>query len=152
MRFVYYDYGGAHTSVTAACIHTGKLNTNKLPAKEDLMAMPFLDKTTPDDFGKFKLIGHDKNGNEVYSLGTKNSHMGSLLDDLASMEGVANQYMFLCTSPYVNNVLRIGGFLSRAVSLPAIGRPLVVTGLRKAFPTLCTFVETARIKQEGKKS
>ncbi len=113
------------------------------------MNMPYLDKTTPEDFGKIKPIGTDKNGNEIYSLGTKVSRLGNLLDDLAGLQGIANQYVFLCTSPYVNNVLRVGGWLSRSASLPSLGRPLVVSGLRKAFPALCSFVETARLKQEG---
>ena len=146
-RIVYFDYGGSHTSVTAACIHAGKLDPNKLPSGDDLMAMPYLDKTTPDNFGNIKHIGTDNQGNEIYSLGTKSSHLGNILDDIADLHGVSDQYLFLCTSPYVNNVLRIGGWLSRSVSLPFLGRPLVVNGLRTAYSALCSFVETARLKE-----
>ena len=146
-RIVYFDYGGSHTSVTAACIHAGKLNPNKLPSSDDLMAMPYLDKTTPNDFGNIKHIGTDNQGNEIYSLGTKSSHLGYMLDDIADLHGVSDQYLFLCTSPYVNNVLRVGGWLSRSISLPFLGRPLVLSGLRKAYPALCSFVETARLKE-----
>jgi hypothetical protein len=113
------------------------------------MEMPFLDKTTPEDFGKIKFIGDDNKGNKIYSLGTKYSKMGELLKDIAKLQGVEDQYMFVCTSPYVNNTLRIGGWLSRAVSLPAIGRPLVVRGLKMAYTALCSFVETNAIKLKG---
>lgn len=146
-RIVYFDYGGSHSSVTAACIHTGKLDPGKIPDKDAFMDMPYLDKTTPEDFGKIKHIGTDKAGNEVYSLGTKVSKLGSMLDDMASVQGIANQYHFLCTSPYVNNVLRVGGWLSRSASLPSLGRPLVVSGLKKAYPALCSLVETTYLKQ-----
>jgi len=148
-QIVYFDYGGSHSSVTAACIHAGKLDPNKIPNKDELMEMPYLDKTNSEDFGKIKHIGTDKDGNEIYSLGTKVSQLGSMLDDMALLQGVSDQYLFLCTSPYVNNVLRVGGWLSRSASLPALGRPLVVSGLRKAYPALCSFVETTHLRQGG---
>ena len=146
---MYFDYGGSHTSVTAACIHAGKLDPNKLPNSDDLMEMPYLDKTTPEDFGKIKHIGTDKNSNEIYALGTKGSQLRNLLDDMASLQNVSDQYLFLNTSPYVNNVLRVGGWLSRSASLPSLGRPLVMSGLRKTYPALCLLVETAYLKQTG---
>ncbi|MDD3363785.1 MAG: DUF3189 family protein [Syntrophomonas sp.] len=114
---VYFDYGGSHTSVTAACIHVGKLDPNKLPNSDDLMEMPYLDKITPKDFGKIKHIGTDKNENEIYALGTKGSQLGNLLDDMASSQGISDQYLFLCTSPYVNNVLRVGGWWSPVLKM-----------------------------------
>jgi len=149
-NIVYFDYGGSHTSVTAACIHAGKLDPGKVPTGDDLMEMPYLDKTTPKDFGRIKHIGTDKDGNEIYALGTKSSsQLGNLLDDLVSFQAVSNQYSFLDTSPYVNNVLRVGGWLSRSASLPALGRPLVVMGLKNAYPALCSLVERVHVKQEG---
>lgn len=148
-HIVYYDYGGSHTSVTAAAIHAGRLNPDELPTVDSLMAIPYLDKTTPEDFGKIKHIGTDKNGNEIYALGTKISKHLDFLDDMTSLLGVSDLYVFYNTSPYVNNVLRIGGWLSRSASLPALGRPLVVSGLREAYPSLCSLVERSKFKQEG---
>lgn len=114
------------------------------------MQLPYLDKTTPEDFGRIKRIGTDKDGNEIYALGMKTSHSGNLLIDLANLQGISNQYQFIDTSPYVNLVLRIGGWLSRSASLTFIGRPLVISGLKKAYPYLCSLVEIARIKEEGR--
>lgn len=148
-HIVYYDYGGSHTSVTAAAVHTGRLPSDKLPSGDDLMAVPYLDKTTPEDFGKLKHIGTDKNGDQIYALGTKISRHLELLGDMAGLLDVSNQYVFLNTSPYVNNVLRVGGWLSRSVSLPALGRPLVVSGLRDAFPALSSMVERVKLQQKG---
>lgn len=102
------------------------------------MDMPYLDKTTAEDFGKFKLVGTDDYGNEIYSLGTRDSNSGNLLEDLARIQGLSDEYVFISTSPYINMVLRIGGWLSRSASLPILGRPLVIKGLRQAFPQLCS--------------
>lgn len=114
-----------------------------------MMEMPYLDKTTPDDFGKIKHIGNDHEGNEIYALGTKQSDSGNLLHDLANLQGVSDQYLFLSTSPFVNITLRIGGWLSRSMSLPSLGRPLVISGLRQTFPDLCTLVRNSHAKQGG---
>lgn len=148
-HIVYFDYGGSHTSVTAAAIQVGKLKPDTLPTGEDLMAIPYLDKTVPEDFGKIKPMGTDANGNEVYVLGTKSSQLENCLNDMAYLQSISDQYSFVNTSPYVNNVLRVGGWLSRSASLPALGRPLVKYGLRIAYPSICSLVEKACLKQEG---
>jgi hypothetical protein len=148
-HIVYFDYGGSHTSVTAAAIHAGKLKPGKLPTGDELMAIPYLDKTIPEDFGKIQHMGTDDNGNEIYKLGTKSSQLEHLLNDMASLQNISDQCSFVNTSPYVNNILRVGGWLSRSASLPTVGRPLVMIGLRNAYPTLCSLVERTQLKQEG---
>jgi hypothetical protein len=75
------------------------------------MAMPYFDKTSAEDFGKLKLVGTDDYGNEIYSLGTQDNNLGNLLEDLASIQGLSDQYVFISTSPYINMILRIGGWL-----------------------------------------
>jgi hypothetical protein len=147
-RIVYFDYGGAHSSVVAACIHAGRLDPENLPSGDKLMKMPYLDKTTPEDFGKIKHIGNYQ-GDEIYSLGTKYSDSGNLLNDMANLQGVSDQYQFVITSPYVNWTLRIGGWLSRSASLPSLGRPLVISGLRQAYPELCSLVKNTQANQGG---
>ncbi len=144
-HIVYYDFGGSHSSVTAAAVHTGRLTPNQVPSSDDLMALPYLDKTSPGDFGKFKYFESDAQGNAVYVLGTKSSHAGNLLKDLVNIMGIADQYLFLDTIPYVNNTLRVGGWLSRAASLPSLGRPLVMIGLKQAYAKLCAFVNKANL-------
>jgi hypothetical protein len=104
------------------------------------MAMPYFDKTSAEDFGKLKLVGTDDYGNEIYSLGTQDNNLGNLLEDLASIQGLSDQYVFISTSPYINMILRIGGWLSRSASLPFLGRPLVIKGLRQSYPQLCSLL------------
>lgn len=114
------------------------------------MEMPFLDKTEPEDFGRIKHIGTDQHGNEIYSLGTRASYSGQLFEDLAALQGVSDQYQFWSTSPYVNNILRIGGWLSRSASLPSLGRPLVISGLKKAYPGISSLVNKVNTGLGGK--
>lgn len=109
------------------------------------MALPYLDKTSPEDFGKFKYFESDVQGNAIYTLGTKSTNADALLKNLVNIMGVSDQYLFLNTSPYINNTLRIGGWLSRAASLSSIGRPLVMIGLKQAYAKLCAFVNKANL-------
>lgn len=148
-KVVYFDYGGSHTSVLAACIHAGKLTPDQGPDTKALMDLPYLDKTTPEDFGKIKYIGTDEKGHEIYSLGTKSLKPGPILKDLAELQGISDQFAFFRTTTMVNNILRVGGFLSRSASLPSIGRPLVMSGLKKSYPQVCRFVEQVRFNLGG---
>lgn len=147
-RIVYFDYGGSHSSVVAACVHAGKLAPDHLPGADELMEMPYLDKTTPEDFGKIKHVGSDQE-NEIYALGMKHSDSGNLLNNLADLQEISDQFLFIGTSPYVNMTLRLGGWLSRSVSLPSWGRPLVIKGLQQAYPELCSLVKETKAKLGG---
>lgn len=145
IKFVYFDYGGSHSSVLAANIHAGNLKAEKIPSSDELMKLPFFDKTTPDDFGKLYFIGRDEKGNDIYILGSQNSNFEPVLRNLAALLELDKDFVFVCTMPYVNPVLRIGGFLSRRLSMPLVGRPLVLLGARWAFPYLAGLVEKTRI-------
>lgn len=135
--------------MVAACVHLGKLTPDQTPTGKELMNLPYLDKTTPDDFGTIRHMGTDRDGNEVYVLGTKNANSGNLLQGLADLQQIAEQFVFLGTMPFVNNPLRLGGWLSRAASLPALGRPLVIKGLQQSYPKICSFVEETRVNLGG---
>lgn len=143
IKVIYFDYGGSHSSVVAANIHAGKLDPPKTPPIEEIINLPDFDKTTPDDFGKIRRVGTDADGNDVYVLGTKSSNFGNLLTGLVEAQGIAERFRFVDTLPLVNNWLRIGGWLSRSLSLPALGRPLIRIGILQAYPKLVTLVREA---------
>ncbi|MGE5381261.1 MAG: DUF3189 family protein [Methylocystaceae bacterium] len=141
---MFYDYGGSHTSIVAANLLTGHLNDD-LPSGKELMALPLFDKTTPRDFAVFQYNGEDKSGNPVYTLGTKSGTYGYALAALTKLMDAEERFMHVGTMPCLNNTLRIGGFLSRSLNLPFIGRPLVIIGLRKAFPKLRALVKHLQV-------
>lgn len=110
------------------------------------MEIPLFDKTIKEDFGKMQYIGVDELGNEIYLIGTKNSNFGSTIHDLAELLEVSSKYIFIGTMPYVNLILRIGGFLSRGLSKPSLGRPLVYKGAKAAYPGLVSLVERTKLQ------
>lgn len=148
IKFVYYDYGGSHSSVLAANIHANNISKS-IPTNEVLDDLPLFDKTEPEDFGHMKYIGQDENNNEVYLLGTKHSDFTSAIEGIASLMGLSNEFIFVGTMPYVNNILRTGGFISRGLSIPFIGRPFVYRGAKDAFPALVSLVDRVKLENIG---
>jgi len=143
IQVIYFDYGGSHSSVVAAHIHAGKLGSPETPPIEEIINLPYFDKTTPDDFGKIRRVGTDADGNDIYVLGTKNGNSGGLLSGLVDTQNLTDKFRFVDTMPYVNMWLRIGGWLSRGLSLPALGRPLIRIGIMQAYPKLVSLVRDA---------
>nr|WP_296864382.1 DUF3189 family protein [Thermosyntropha sp.] len=143
---MYFDYGGSHSSVLAANIHAGKLEKGKVPSKEDMMKLPLFDKTTPDDFGRIYYVGSDQKGNEIYILGTQNSNFEPALRSLTALMELDKEFVLVCTMSYVNVVLRLGGFLSRRMSCPLLGRPFVIWGSKLAFPHLEKLTEIVKLE------
>lgn len=148
MNIVFYDYGGSHSSIVAANLLTGHLK-EELPSGDKLMALPLFDKTTPKDFAVFHYTGEDKSSNPVYTLGTKSGTYGYALAALTKLMDAEERFMHVGTMLCLNNILRIGGFLSRSLNLPFIGRPLVIAGLRKAYPKIKALVKHLETKLEG---
>jgi hypothetical protein len=143
MNVIYFDYGGSHSSVLAANIHAGKFDSPKTPPVQEIMNLPYFDKTKPDDFGKIRRVGTDAEGNNIYVLGTKSSNSGGFLTSLIEARNLTDKFRLINTMPYVNTWLRIGGWLSRSLSLPWLGRPLIMIGIKKAYPELKTMVREA---------
>jgi hypothetical protein len=148
MNVVFYDYGGSHTSIVAANLLTGHLKED-LPSGHELMALPLFDKTIPRDFAVFHFNSEDNLGNRVYTLGTKSGTYGYALAALTKLMDAEERFIHVGTMPCLNNILRIGGFLSRSLNLPFLGRPLVIIGLRKAYPKLLALVKHLQGKLEG---
>ncbi|MGI6413728.1 MAG: DUF3189 family protein [Syntrophomonadaceae bacterium] len=145
MKIVYFDFGGSHSSVLAANIHTGQIGTTP-PFKEQIMALPYFDKTTPSDFGKLKYVGDDPQDNQVYALGTKQSDCLNVLEGLVDLMEIGDRFVFADTMPYVNLTMRIGGWISRALALTSIGRPIVLQGTKDIFPHLVGLVERTKLQ------
>jgi hypothetical protein len=143
IKVIYFDYGGSHSSVVAAHIHAGKLDSPETPPIEKIINLPCFDKTTQDDFGKIRRVGIDADGNDIYVLGTKNGNSGGLLSGLVDTQNLTDKFRFVDTMPCVNMWLRIGGWLSRGLSLPALGRPFIRIGILEAYPKLVSLVREA---------
>lgn len=149
MRVIYACYGGAHSSPVAAALHLGRLARDRVPSADELMQLDLYDKTTKEQHGDLMQLGTDRWKNDIYVLGrgpSGRSMERAVLSGMRLAGAKGDDVKFVNTLVTVNMWMRIGGFLSRAVKLVRIGRPLVIYGTRKAFPDLVRVVE--QVEQE----
>jgi len=147
-KIIYHCYGGAHSSVTAAAIHLGKLPAEKTPSDEELMSLNLFDRLTKDGHGQLHFAGVDEWQNQIYSVGCRNvgKAMERLLSGVAEMFAQKDQLIFVDTLHCVTMKMRIGGYISRQLGLIKIGRPIVLQGTQEAYPQLVALV--TRIRNE----
>lgn len=148
MIVIYHCFGGSHSSVTAAALHLGLIGKDHPPTMNELMALPYFDKTEDEDFGSIRFMGVDEYGNGVYVLGKKSlgNRYSNILHGIADIMGVADQVLAVNTMTSVNWVMKIGGFISRRAGIVSVGRPIVGVGTREAFLALVNLVEITRLK------
>lgn len=136
MKIIYNCYGGAHSSVVVGYIHCGLIDSNSPPTKQQLMSLSYYDSQRNEDHGILQFLGNDSYGNEIYSVGleTQRKFAKECLKNISGIMGIDNTtYVMVDTIAAVNWYMRIGGFLSRALGLTQIGRPLVIYGTQRAF-------------------
>ncbi|MGI5921399.1 MAG: DUF3189 family protein [Syntrophomonadaceae bacterium] len=148
MKIIYHCFGGSHSSVTAAALHLGLLEKHRPPTQDELMSLPYYDKTSNNDFGRIHFMGVDEYGNEVYVLGKKSlgDRFSHILTGVAEILGEANQIIVVNTMDRVNLSMKLGGFTSRRMGISFLGRPVVVRGTKNAFFDLVNLVEITRLK------
>ena len=151
MKIVYHCFGGSHSSVSAAALHLGLLDRGRIPTEEELMRVPYYDKTTDADFGSIRYMGTDEAGNDIYVFGKKtfNNRYSALLMGIARILGEQQQLVMIDCMNRVNWSMKIGGFTSRRLGLTFVGRPIVSWGTRQAFAQLVNLVEITRMKTLG---
>lgn len=155
VRIVYTCYGGAHSSPVAAAVHLGMLPRDRVPTGKALLELGFFDKATRSDHGVARLLGADSEGNQVYFLGRGEGGESVIraVRSGARIAGLAaDDILFVDTLVAVNLWMRIGGFISRALGLVRIGRPIVIFGTRRAFYNLVRIVEgvEARLRTQAR--
>lgn len=153
MKIIYNCYGGSHSSVVVGYIHCGLLDKNKVPTRQQLMSLSYFDSQRKEDHGILQYLGKDKDNNEIYSVGLEsNREFGKeCLKNVSSIMGINPEgYIMVDTISSVNWFMRIGGFLSRALGLISIGRPLVIYGTQRAFFNLVKITEKTLLEVKGK--
>ena len=148
MKIIYHCFGGSHSSVTAAALHLGLLNKYSLPTGEDLMKLPYYDKTSDADFGSIRYMGTDEFDHEVYVLGKKSlgDRYSSILMGVAQLLHKQDQLLLVNCTGVLNWSMKLGGFTSRRMRLVSIGRPVVSWGTQQAYRRLVSLVEVTRLR------
>jgi len=149
LHVIYHCYGGAHSSVTAACIHAGLIKDDKIPTAEELMKLPYYDQQVAKDHGYIRYIGNDEFENQIYITSKHNlgKDYETIMRSIASISEIQNdQLVFVDTMPYVNLLMVIGGYLSRHLGIVKIGRPIVIKGTQLSFNNFSQLVNIIKTK------
>lgn len=149
MIIIYYCFGGTHSSVLSAAIHTGRLPLDRVPLAEEITNLPYFDQISGYRIGTPFYFGNDESGNSIYILGTGKARKMVLnaLKSLMEIEGIPPEEIYLeNTLKNINLVVRVGGFLSRGLGLVFPGRNLTVYGLQRAYFRFVRDVK--RVKRE----
>lgn len=149
MKIIYHCYGGAHSSVTAAAIHLGVFPENRVPTREEFLAVPFYDCQEADEHGHFFFMGQDEAGHEVFLI-ARRSRPRVLENIFAGMAGIfsipPDDYCLVNVMGKVNLTMKLGGFLSRRWGVVRVGRPIVTLGTQAAYFQMVKLVQ--RVKRE----
>lgn len=144
MKIVYHCYGGAHASPTAAAIHLGILSSNHRPTFTELLKVPRFDSICSWEHGKLFRAGVDIDGNEIYTMGRRNSPdlVIKLLREFSKLNGEdPNALYFVNCVQLLNPFMVTGGYSSRSLGLVWFGRPVVTFGTILSFPILVRIVQ-----------
>lgn len=147
LKVIYFCWGGAHSSVTAAAIHLGHLPSEGRATRQAILAAPRFDQSTTADCGRLILMGVDGDGNEVYTIGLGSQHrrFKYMLQSALHLVGASkSEYRLVNCLPCVNLATRIGGFFSRSLGVIWLGRPLVAWGVMRSYNNYTQLVHKIR--------
>lgn len=144
MKVIYHCYGGAHSSVTAANIHLGRLPVDRVPLYDEIAGQNFFDRQRVADTGKIIFMGKDAQGNDIYVVGRRSRPY--LLENVVSglseiFEINSENYIMADVSTCVSLTMKLGGFMSRRMGLVALGRPIVTWGTKRNYKRLLAEVD-----------
>ncbi|HIE13558.1 MAG TPA: DUF3189 family protein [Desulfotomaculum sp.] len=145
MDIIYHCYGGTHSSVLAAALHTGVISHRRPPEGDRLINLPFLDTQDGGNHGRLYFFGKDEHGNKVYILGRRRD-VEALTLVLNGALNEAQRVLLVNALPCVPLLLKLGGYISRRLKLARVGRPLVCAGLRRAYPCLHELVYRVKLE------
>ncbi len=148
MKIIYHCFGGSHSSVLAAALHLQMIDKARPPSADDMMRLPYFDKTGADDFGIIRYMGQDESGNEIYVLGKKDlgARCSLMINGVARLLGAGDKVITVDCKSRLNIFMMMGGFISRRLGFPRLGRPILFYGTQKAFYRLVNLVEITRLK------
>lgn len=132
----------------AAALHLSLISKDHIPTEDELVAIPYYDKTIDADFGSLRFMGIDSFKNEVYVLGKKSmgDRYSRLLMGIAEILGHGDDVLAVNCMNRVNLAMKLGGFSSRRMGAVFLGRPVLVRGSQKAFMELVNLVENTRLR------
>lgn len=148
MKIIYHCFGGAHSSVTAASLHLGWLPKDRLPTTEELKALPYFDRPIGQDHGNIRFMGRDEFDNDIYVIGRRNESrvFENMTYGLVQVFGLSeDNFKLVNVMPYVNWRMVVGGYSSRKLKITAIGRPIIIAGVKYAYWQIVSLVQKVKV-------
>ncbi len=139
MKIVFFGYSGVHTATIAAAVYLEKLSIREKTLR--ISEIPF--------FGsreiKYKLLFHgvDREGNQVYSIGTGNEmilvpkFVHSFLD---IYHIPSSELIFINTLMPVGKITKIGEYLI-SIGICSLGNFFVQKGVIRDLPALANYIQ-----------
>jgi len=157
MIFIYNCYGGTHSSSLAAAVHLGKLSSDRIPSRDEVLNVNYFNRLTYKDMGRIIFRGKDNDGNKVFTVGRGTSRvlipcMKNLINLLCDECGLDEKLILSNMSPTVPFLMTMGGFFSRGLGVDSIGVPLLVAGARQSFKKVVAIVNNTKesaLKMDG---
>ncbi len=147
MKIIYHCFGGSHSSVLAAGIHLELLPSNRVPSAREILDLAYFDTQQSFQHGQFQFMGKDKFGNEIYTIGRQS--LGDIFEPMLTglaeiLQIPSSEFLLVNTLPAVNFPMKLGGFLSRALKVIWIGRPLVLLGVQHSYFKFVNLVNSVK--------
>lgn len=152
MYILYHDYGGTHSAIVAANMHLNQLPMDHVPDKDTIRSLPLYDQLTPNDHGRIINMGTDEYGNTVSIIGVENKEnmvIPAIKDMYFELRKTLEDFLEIDTSSSVNVTMKIGGFISRSLRIPAVGQPLVLYGTQEAYMDIAQIVKNAKTVEQS---
>ena len=157
MIYIYFCYGGTHSSCLAAAYHLKLLDEKREPTKEEILSTPLFNQLVYGNIGELFYHGKDEAGDLVYTVGRgREKHMVPALYNLATMlqnQKILNERIaFSNTLPTVPIAMTFGGLFSRWLKIDFIGIPLLIKGAHQNYQNIIRLVKHTRKSLETSKS
>lgn len=149
MHVIYHCYGSAHSSVTAAAIHLGRLPVERRASVQEILSLADFDLTETWQIGTLFFKGVDSAGHTIYAVGLgpeSKAAKRAIVSLLEQLELDTSNLQFHEALVHINGLAKIGGALSRRYGLIKCGRPLSALGIWMGYDHIVRFVK--QVKQE----
>ncbi len=146
MKLFYYCYGRAHSSVISGVIHLNRLPSDRVPSVREILAVPEFDQSDSSDYGIPYLLGRDEFDNEIYIIGFGGKDALGLQTIYFLLEQFGNsiEWKFFNSLGSIGWLTKVGGFISKKLKWPRLGKYLAALGIKKSYPNLVKLVRAVK--------
>lgn len=144
LKVIYSCYWGSYLAVVAASLHLGSIDQYN---ENEILRLHLFNKIRDNELGKLFYLGMDKEGREVYVIGSRKS--GKILQ--RTLKGIAEIYgfpkqsvFFIDLNDYYSSLTLLGILMARRLRLVKVGSRLLFRGIGNNFTKLKEVVQKVK--------